>query len=88
MTRKNKIKFLSFILSMMLIVAMACNMTGCNGNLMENPLVGAETSETVDGTEVTGNTEADAKEDTAADGTVLATQNNVYELNDVYILCR
>ena len=46
MTRKNKRRFLSFILSMMLIVAMACNMTGCNGDVVEDPVAGTETEGT------------------------------------------
>ena len=83
MTRKNKNKFLSFILSMMLIVAMACNMTGCNGGLMENPLVGAETSETVEGTDVTGNTGTDAKEETETDVTVLGEGETIFEFTVV-----
>ncbi len=37
MTMKFSKKILSFILSTMLIVAMACSMTGCNGDVMENP---------------------------------------------------
>ena len=48
MTRKNNKNLLSFILSMMLIVAMACNMTGCNGDVMEDPFTGTETNGTVD----------------------------------------
>jgi len=68
MTRKNKQKFLSFILSMMLIVAMACNMTGCNGDVMEEPLTGTETDATVDtnensqgGTDVQDDVQVDAE---------------------------
>ena len=83
MTRKNKNKFLSFVLSIMLIVAMAYNMTGCNGDLMENPLVGAETSETVDGTDETGNTGLDAKEETETDVTVLGEGETIFEFTVV-----
>ena len=42
MTRKNKKTFLSLILSMMLIVAMAFNMTACSGSNTETPNVGTE----------------------------------------------
>ena len=57
MTRKTNKKFLSFILSMMLIVAMACNMTGCNGNAKEDPLAGTE----VDETTTTGDENSDSQ---------------------------
>lgn len=46
MTRKSKRIFMLCILRMMLIVAMAFSMTGCNGgagDTMEEPLVGTET---------------------------------------------
>ena len=59
MAEKMKKKLLSFILSMMLIVAMACNMTGCNGDVMENPLTGKEADTTVDAGE---NSQADVSE--------------------------
>ena len=80
MTRKNKQTFLSFILSIMLIVAMACNMTGCNGDVTEDPLTGTETNETVLGNNVEETENADGKvEDSAVtDVTVLGEGENVF----------
>ena len=83
MTRKNKNKFLSFILSMMLIVAMACNMTGCNGDVMENPLIGTETGQTVDGTKLDENTGTDAKEESETDVTILGEGETIFEFTVV-----
>ena len=70
MIRKNNKKLLSFILSMMLIVAMACNMTGCNGDVTETPLTGTETDTTVDAGE---NSQADVnvQDDVQVDAAVV-----------------
>ncbi len=75
MTRKNKKKFLSFILSMMLIVAMACNMTGCNGDVMEEPPAGTEMGETVSGDD---GLQVDVQGDEKKDATVLGEGATVF----------
>ena len=46
MIRKSNKKLLSLILSIMLIVAMACNMTACSDNNKENPNAGTEAGDT------------------------------------------
>ncbi|MBQ6844479.1 MAG: DUF4430 domain-containing protein [Agathobacter sp.] len=82
MTRKNKQTFLSFILSMMLIVAMACNMTGCNGDVMEDPFTGTETEETVEAGQ-NSQAESNSKDETVADVTVLGEGDTVFLLTVV-----
>ncbi len=77
MTRKNKRRFLSFILSMMLIVAMACNMTGCNGDVAEEPLTSTETDGTVNAGDVS-QVEVDEKDDALVDATVLGEGETVF----------
>lgn len=48
MTRKTNKKFLSLILSTMLIVAMAFVTTGCNGDIGKDPLTGTESDSTTE----------------------------------------
>ena len=77
MTRKNNKKHLSFILSMMLIVAMACNMTGCNDDVAKDSLAGAETEEVVNAGD-DSQAEADGSENEVADATVLGEGETIF----------
>ena len=66
---KNK-KIWSFLLSMMLIVAMALSMVGCDNSKMDKNGAAAVNTETVDTTEL--------KEDVADEVTVLGEGNTVF----------
>ena len=85
MTKNNKKKLLSFVLSMMLIVAMACNMTGCNGDVKEDPLKGTEISGTMTSEDVTENGDADtqAENTVTPDVTVLGEGETVFAFSVV-----
>ena len=77
MTRKSNKKLLSFILSTMLIVAMALCMTGCNGNVMDNPLEKTESGGT---TEMENSQTGDIP---TSDATVLGKGNTVFNFTVV-----
>jgi len=76
MTKKCNKKFLSLILSMMLIVAMALSMTGCGGNT-ENPNIGTETGSQAGDTEVNSQT-GEAEDGSLIDKTVLGEGATVF----------
>ena len=77
MTRKINKKSLSLILSMMLIVAMACNMTGCNGDVVEDPVAGTE----IEGTQnvdVGAQDEAEVQNNESMNATVCGEGETVF----------
>lgn len=80
MTRKNKKKLLSFVLSIMLIVAMACNMTGCNDNVNEDQLAGTEVGAMDEGADVDEGEGLDSQMEnaTTSDVTVLGEGETVF----------
>ena len=82
MTENMKKRLLSFVLSMMLIVAMACNMTGCNDSNPETPNTGTEAD---GGSAVDGNVVNDSQVEniTASDVTILGDGENIFSFSVV-----
>ena len=66
-------KFTSWLLCMMLIVAMALTTTGCNGNLGKDPLTGTQTGQTTE----SGETKVLGEGQTQFDFTVVDKDGNV-----------